>query len=96
MRITQLFGVLLALYVAAGHAENWQPLALDDRLSSADVVSKAIYGACQPLLIPMMEQSREFMEGAMPGLIGAVLEYRKQAQRPKNPKSKPKPGAVQT
>lgn len=67
--------------------------ALDDRVSSADVVASGVFGACRGELTPNLAQSEVFANGVLPGLTAEVLELRRQARQSS---SKPKPKQPQT
>jgi len=67
--------------------------ALDDRLSSAETIARAVVGACRNELPVNLKFNPAAMENAIPGLTAQVLEFRQfllkqppAQNRPKKPK----------
>lgn len=69
--------------------------AIDDLISSADVVASAVFAACRSELTPFLAKNKVFEERVLPGVTALVLKHR-QIARQRPTKSAPKRKAVQS
>lgn len=70
--------------------------ALDDRMSSAETIARAVVGACQNELPVNLKLNPTAMEIAIPGLTAQVLEFRQLLRkRPPTQKQTQKPKVIQ-
>lgn len=71
--------------------------ALDDLLSSADVIANAVYGACEGQLPGRMHGNPSIRGNSLPGISAEVLQFRRLLlKHQKLKQSVPKPKAYQT
>jgi hypothetical protein len=71
--------------------------ALDDRMSSAETIARAVVGACHNELPVNLKLNPAAMENAIPGLTAQVLEFRQLLRKlPPTQNRAPKPKAIQS
>lgn len=71
--------------------------ALDDRLSSAETIARAVAGVCSNELPVNLKSNPAAIENAMPGLIAQVLEFRQLLRKqPPTQNRRPKPKGIQS
>ncbi len=71
--------------------------ALDDRMSSAETIARAVVGACWDDLPVNLKDNPAAMENAIPRLTAQVLEFRQLLRKqPPTQKRAPKPKAIQS